>query len=176
MNEISPHSTTRDAAIERLMRAYGTAVLRICHAYLKDATLAEDAMQETFIKAYSKVDCSTFETCLSEKAWLMKIAINTCKDIHRSAWFRHMHRFVSPENVPDIAYDMTPHEALVSDAVMRLPRKLKEVILLHYYQDMTYDEIASILSISRSAVYNRMTSARKGLQTVLTGEGELDEA
>ena len=70
----------RQAALERLMAQYGTALLRMCCLYLRDYSLAEDAVQETFLKAYARLD--TFRGDCSEQTWLMKIAINTCRDMH----------------------------------------------------------------------------------------------
>ena len=76
----------RQAALERLMAQYGTALLRMCCLYLRDYSLAEDAVQETFLKAYARLD--SFRGDCSEQTWLMKIAINTCRDMLRSAWMR----------------------------------------------------------------------------------------
>ena len=72
--------------IERLMDTYGDAVFRMCFLYLKDYHLAEDAAQETFIKAMHSY--GSFRAEAAEKTWLTKIAINCCKNIMRSNWFR----------------------------------------------------------------------------------------
>ena len=60
--------------LERLMDEYGNTVLRMCYLYLKDYQLAEDAVQETFIKAMKSYE--SFEHKSSEKTWLIRIAIN----------------------------------------------------------------------------------------------------
>ena len=67
----SPH----EGALIRLMRQYEKEVLKVCTLYLRDLTLAEDATQETFFKAYKAMD--RFQGGSSEKTWLMRIAINT---------------------------------------------------------------------------------------------------
>ena len=77
-----------NARLERMMEQYGNDLLRICCVYLKDASMAEDAVQETFVKAYKGYH--PFRADADEKTWLMRIAINTCKDIRRSAYFRHV--------------------------------------------------------------------------------------
>ena len=72
--------------LERLMHEYGDGLLRTCYLYLKDYQLAEDAVQETFIKAMKSYEL--FEHKSSEKTWLMRIAINCCKNVMRTKWFR----------------------------------------------------------------------------------------
>ena len=72
--------------LERLMREYRDSVFRMCYLYLKDYYLAEDATQETFIKAMKSYD--SFLHNSNEKTWLIRIAINSCKNIMRTKWFR----------------------------------------------------------------------------------------
>ena len=67
---------TAEDALIRLMRRYEKEVLKVCTVYLRDLTLAEDATQETFFKAFKAMD--RFQGGSSEKTWLMRIAINTC--------------------------------------------------------------------------------------------------
>ena len=69
----------RDEAFTRMVTAYQGAILRMCFLYLRDPTLAEDALQETFFKAYKRMD--TFRSESAERTWLMSIAINTWADI-----------------------------------------------------------------------------------------------
>ncbi len=71
--------------LERLMNTYGDELLRMCYLYLKDYQLAEDAVQDTYIKAMKSY--KSFEHKSSEKTWLMRIAINCCKNVMRSRWF-----------------------------------------------------------------------------------------
>ena len=79
----------RDETIERLMRTWQTPLLRLCYVQLKDRALAEDAVQETFVKAYRNWEQFRGES--SEKNWLCKIAVNVCRDMQRGAG-----RLVSP--------------------------------------------------------------------------------
>ena len=72
--------------LERAIVSHEAALFRLCFAYLGDAALAEDAVQETFVKAYKSGDRTGGDG--REKAWLTRIAINTCKDMRKSAWFR----------------------------------------------------------------------------------------
>lgn len=73
------------------MEEYGTSVLRMCCAYLKEKTFAEDAAQETFVKAYQNL--AKFRgDYQNEEVWLIRIAVNTCKDLLKSGWFKHAKR------------------------------------------------------------------------------------
>ena len=79
--------------IECMVNQYQLPLLRLCYAYLRDEELAKDAVQETFIKAYRNLN--GFRETASEKTWLSRIAINTCKDLRRASWFRHVDRSVT---------------------------------------------------------------------------------
>lgn len=169
MDKASVPGNVRDAEIERMMREYGTSVLRMCYAYLRDPSLAEDAGQDTFIKAYRHLDSLLTGGKGHEKAWLMRIAINTCKDYRRSAWFRHLDLRTPIEGLPEASQPMAEKDQRLADGIIGLPRKEKEAVLLFYYQDMSYDEIAEALGISRSSVYNRLTRAKRLLKNTLEG-------
>lgn len=153
--------------LERLVLQYQQPLLRTCFLYLRDRALAEDAVQETFLKAYRSLP--SFRGECSEKTWLMKIAMNTCCDLRRA----HRLRRIDPRHIPDLlpqaAEPFTQAEEALVTQVMQLPRKLREVILLYYYQDMTVTEIAVSLGISQSSVSGRLKRARGKLRTLLEG-------
>lgn len=153
--------------LERLVLQYQQSLLRTCFLYLRDRALAEDAVQETFLKAYRSL--ASFRGECSEKTWLMKIAMNTCCDLRRA----HRLRSIDPRRIPDLlpqaAEPFAPAEEELVTQVIQLPRKLREVILLYYYQDMTVTEIAVSLGISQSSVSGRLKRARGKLRTLLEG-------
>lgn len=146
---------------------YQAPLLRMCYMYLRDASLAEDAVQETFIKAYKALDQFRGES--SEKTWLMRIAINTCRDMKRQGWFRHVDRSVSPDTLPDATAPFDEIDEEITIAIMRLPRKCKEIFMLRYYQGMRVTEIATALNVTPSTVSNQLTRAKQKLRTVLKG-------
>ena len=80
----------REERLNQMVLTYERDLLRLCAVYLRDIDLARDAVQETFLKAYRCMD--RFKGNASEKTWLMRIAINTCKDMLRGAWFQHVDR------------------------------------------------------------------------------------
>jgi len=86
MQVVKGPDNNAEEIISQLIWRYEKDLLRLCCAYLKDVSLAEDAVQETFLKAYNHLN--TFRGESAERTWLVRIAINVCKDMRRSAWFR----------------------------------------------------------------------------------------
>ncbi len=153
--------------VERMMSLYGRALLRMCYVYLRDIALAEDAVQDTFFKAYLHFD--SFHGLCSEKTWLTQIAINTCKSILRKPWWKHVDRSKGLENLPLPASDAAPADGEVLHAVMHLPEKYRCAVLLYYYQELKTEEIAKILGIAPSTVLVRLKRAREKLKSQLEG-------
>ena len=165
---------SREQRLERMVDLYQLPLLKLCYAYLHDEELAKDAVQETFIKAYRNLD--SFRENASEKTWLSRIAINTCKDLKRSGWFRHVDRTVTLDMIPEPAAPAEPDEESLTLAIMKLPAKLKEAALLCWYQGMTYKEAADTLGISLQAVASRLNRARRKLRSVMEGSVDHEPA
>lgn len=145
--------------IEELIDLYGNGILRLCILYLGDQHLAEDAFQETFIKAWKKWDDFRGES--SAKTWLTRIAVNTCRDMLRSSWLRMMRKSQPVETLFDLSTkEDIQEETAVRDALLRLPGIYREVILLHYDQGMKIREIAKELRLSPNSVSTRLRRAR----------------
>ena len=140
-------------------------LLRLCFAYLCDTALAEDAVQETFFKAWKSRD--RFRGEADEKTWLTRIAINTCKDLLKSAWTKNTDRSVTPDVLPEGSVPFDERDDTATRAVMALPPKIKEVTLLHWYQGMTLDEIVRVLRLPRSTVNYRLKKAKAMLKDKL---------
>ena len=152
---------------ERLVNQYQPSLLRTCYMYLRDQEQAKDAVQETFFKAYRNLGAFRGES--ADKTWLMKIAINTCRDMRRTGWFLHMDRRMTPEMLPEASVPFEEIEEGLIVEVMNLPLRLREVVLLYYYQNMDTNEIAQTLGIARSSVSGRLQRARKKLREILEG-------
>lgn len=159
MNIASVPSDIQEAKLEAWLTEYGDEVLRMCYLYLADRTLAEDALQDTFVKVWRGMRSFEGRDGSSPKTWIMRIAINTCKDYKRTAWLRHVDRSRAIEDLPLAFQDVTTESRAVFQDVMRLPGKLKQVILLYYFHDMTMAETARALGLSRSTVQNRLKRA-----------------
>ena len=147
------------------MDQYGESLLRMCYSYLGDRSLAEDAVQETFLKAWKGF--VRFRGENSEKTWLMRIAINTCRDIRRSAWFKHIDRAVSLDQLSDLEVSFDARDDAVTKAVMKLRPRLREAVLLRWYQGLSAEETAQTLGISRSTAYERLNRAQAILKREL---------
>ena len=92
-------AVSRDETLRRLMAKYEVPIRRMCCMYLRDADLAADAVQDTFLKAYLALDQFRGES--SEKTWLMRIAINTCHSLRRSGWLRFIDRRITLDRLPE---------------------------------------------------------------------------
>ncbi|MBR6569876.1 MAG: sigma-70 family RNA polymerase sigma factor [Clostridia bacterium] len=158
--------------IEELIDLYGDDMLRLCLSYLGDRQLAEDAFQETFLKAWKAMDAFRGES--SPKTWLASIAVNTCRDMLRTGWLRMLRKSQPIETLLDLPSDENVRETSpVRAAVLGLPGMYREVILLYYDQNMTLKDIAALLHLSVNTVSTRLRRARKQLEKELKGEIEL---
>jgi len=160
---------TQEQKLEQWIRQYGTAILRTCFVYLSDAAQAEDAMQDTFLKAWNSMEKFDDRGDGAAKKWLMRIAINTCRDYRRSRWFRYVDRSKTLDDLPAPMEAMSAQERSLLIDIMHLPEKYKRVLLLYYYQEMTLQETADVLGISRSTVHSRLQKAQLLLKRILTG-------
>ena len=155
----------RRAWLDEAITRWEKPLLKLCFAYLCDTALAEDAVQETFFKAWK--NCGKFRGEADEKTWLTRIAINTCKDLMKSAWARNTDRSVDPDLLPEGAVPFDEQDDTVTRAVLALPRELKEATLLHWYQGMTLKEMAKTLRLPRSTVNYRLKKAKAILKEEL---------
>ena len=151
--------------LDDIITRWEKPMLRLCFAYLCDTALAEDAVQETFFKAWKSHD--RFRGEAEEKTWLTRIAINTCNDMMKSSWMRNTDRSVSTDSLPEGAVPFDERDDTVTRAVLALPPKIKEVTLLHWYQGMTLEETAKVLRLPRSTVNYRLKKAKLMLKKEL---------
>ncbi|HIS96084.1 MAG TPA: sigma-70 family RNA polymerase sigma factor [Candidatus Ventricola gallistercoris] len=145
------------------MDRYEKDLLRMCCMYLRDMNMAEDAVQETFLKAYNAL--SSFRGDSSEKTWLYRIAVNVCNDMRRNAWYRFIDKRIDLDRL-QIPVEAQSEESLaLMTEIMRLPRKWMEVVLLYYYEDIRIPQIAEMLGVSQTMVSRRLKKARELLKT-----------
>lgn len=163
MRTIGEENENMPERLTRLVTAYQLPLLRMCCIWLRDAHLAEDAVQETFLKAYEALP--GFRGECAEKTWLMRIAANTCRDMQRGAWLRHRH--VSLDSIPEPSVLLELEDDMLTRAVWKLPDRQREAVLMYYYQDMKLEEIASVLSVAPSTVSRRLEAAVKTLRCVM---------
>ncbi|WP_081841583.1 sigma-70 family RNA polymerase sigma factor [Alicyclobacillus macrosporangiidus] len=147
------------------------------YAVTKDPHTTDDLAQDVFVRAYTHWDQFRGES--SRKTWLFKIARNICRDHQRSAFFRRvipmdamkLHNVSSAHarSSEDEAMQVFENHALW-EAIFRLRKIYREVILLHIREDLTFKEIASILNVSESTVRSRYRRALEQLQDTIGKE------
>lgn len=153
----------REEAVARVIEQYANTLFRMCFVILKHEQDAQDVLQETFIKYMEKAP--EFKNEQHEKAWLLKVASNLCKDLLR---FKRRNAYVDVEELEK--YCKEPEEAEVLKEVMLLPAKYKSAIHLYYIEGYKMEEIAGILGISENAVKKRMQRGRDMLKSRLENE------
>ena len=173
MERAAVPSMIREERLRNWIEAYSGAVTKMCCAYLRDRGQAEDAAQDTFFKAWRHMDDYEKRGIQNDKAWLMRIAINTCKDYKRSAWFRHVDSRQSLDQLPEIP--VSPQDHTLAMDVSRLADKYKQVILLYYFQGLTLQETADALNIPPTTVFRRLRRAEELLKDSLRG-GDANDA
>ncbi len=145
----------RDAEdMERLLRDYGDLLWRTALLLLGSEADAEDAMQEPALRWLLKAPA--FESPEHEKAWLLRVLTNLCRDMRRF-WTRHPQ--LSLEELQAAAAE--PEDSGILEALAALPEKYRLVLLLHYAEGYTTEEIAGIIGRSASAVKMRLQKGRR---------------
>ncbi len=169
MEVVKAPDNNREEQLTRWVECYQKRLLDLCYMVLQDRELARDAVQDTFLKAWQGMN--RFHQSSSELTWLTTIALHTCHDMKHSSWAKHEKRDISPEEVLRAVPDGFRQETLdLSRAILQLPDKLKEPILLYYFQRMTMAEIAHAVGITKSLVSKRIKKAHALLRDMLGKE------
>ena len=160
----------------RLVDTYGDLVMRLAYTYLGSRQDAEDVSQDVLCKLITR--SAPFNGPEHEKAWTIRCTSNACKDILRSAARTRNVALEAAGEVRDTSQEATEDETpgLVTRAVMELPPLYREVIYLHYYEDMSIKEIAGSTGASECAVAKRLSRARAELRSKLEGENDEQHA
>ena len=152
---------------ERLYNQFADDVLRVSYFYLGDRQRAEDVCQDVFVRLLTRApDIQPGH----EKAWLLKVALNRCRDLWRAAWVKRVVLGSPFDSIPapdDI--DFRSEKADLMEAVANLSPSFKEVILLHYYQGFGIAEIAAMLDLPEGTISSRLSRARKKLEATING-------
>ena len=153
--------------INRAIDRYADTVRRLCMIHLKNYADTEDIFQTVFLKyALSSV---AFENEEHERAWIIRVTINACKDLLKS-FFRS--RTTSPDTLMDQAAPAAPEHREVLEAVLSLPQKYRDVIYLHYYEGYSAPQISKILGKNVNTIYTLLARSRQMLRERLGGEAD----
>lgn len=151
-----------------LMEKYGDMVIRLAYTFVKEKELSEDIAQEVFINCYKNLD--RFEEKSSYQTWIYRITVNKCKDVLRSWSFRNI--FIK-ENTKlmnllpifeNFNLEASEEKEEIFIEILALPIKQREIIVLHYYEDLSIQEIATLLKINVNTVKTRLHRARTKLK------------
>jgi len=124
---------------------------------LRNESEAEDAVQETIIKHLQKAPI--FESSEHEKAWLITVATNKCRDMQR---FHMRHPQIDIESLQELSSE-TDSSGII-EALMSLPEKFRIVLMLHYVEEYNVNDIAKMIGKTPSAVKMRLQKGRKLLE------------
>ncbi len=152
--------------VNKAVERYSDTVQRLCTVYLKNHADTEDVFQTVFFKYY--LSSVAFESDEHEKAWIIRVTINACKDWLKS-FFRS--RTVSFDEITELPSETLPENREVLEAVLSLPAKYREVVYLHYYEDYTAPQISKALHKNVNTIYTLLTRSKELLREKLGGEG-----
>lgn len=148
---------------ERMAETYADAILRLSYTYLKNTQDAQDVCQSVFVKLLAEP--REFESSDHERAYVLRMAVNACKDILKSPWRRRTRPledcFLVP--APEAA------DGSVLAAVNTLPPHYRAVIYLYYYEGYQAAEIGEILGVPTATVHTRLARGRAKLKEILGG-------
>lgn len=154
----------RNSRAEYLVRTYADTILRLGYTYLKNRDDAADVCQEVLMKAMDREE--PFQSPEHEKAWLLRVTANACKDVLKSPWRA---RVCALDQCAEAAAPEAEPEGEVLSAVNDLPELYRTVLYLYYYEGYQAREIAEILGVPAATVHTRLARGREKLKTVLGG-------
>jgi RNA polymerase sigma-70 factor (ECF subfamily) len=143
------------------------SVYRVCFMYMKNKSDTEDMIQNTFLKLASHDE--KFISHEHEAAWLMRVAINSCKSSLRSFWNRRVN-LDEWETQVQSSFTTIPEPDETLSRVMKLKESLKTALYLHYYEDYSTSEIAKMMNKPEATVRGYLHRGRKALKIAIETE------
>lgn len=150
---------------EYLAETYADAILRLSYTYLKNTHDAQDVCQTVFVKLLTEP--REFESAEHERAYILRMAANACKDLLKSPWRKRTCDLEACAEVPAPEIG----DGAVLAAVNQLPANYRSVIYLFYYEGYQAAEIGKILGVPTATVHTRLARGRAKLKDILGGYG-----
>ncbi|MEH7491520.1 sigma-70 family RNA polymerase sigma factor [Neobacillus niacini] len=159
----------KELIINEIMNQYGQEIMKLAFSYVNNQAIAEDLTQDIFVKYYKSLH--TYSGKVKLRTWLWRIAINHCKDFHRSWYQKNVviagEEFpvngTKKELVEQTVIQREDDDELIS-AIMTLPIKYREVIYLFYYEELPIKEIAAVTETGVNTVKTRLRRAKELLK------------
>ncbi len=154
-----------DKELAEIYQRHVKTVYRMCYMYLQNVADTEDAVQSVFLKLVHNQ--KTFQDSEHEKAWLITVAKNQCKNTLKNWWKACR---VNLDDIPDIpTWDNNELSKEVFSKLLALPQKYKIVLYLYYFEGYATKEIASILKRNESTIRTHLQRGREQLKIDLGG-------
>jgi RNA polymerase sigma-70 factor, ECF subfamily len=168
------HIQSKEENFEQIMETYSTDIFRLSYSYVKNKEQADDITQTVFIKCFTQLEQFRGKNI---KSWLFKITVNCCKDHFRS--WHYKQTFISDSLFSMFKEKTTPEKTLIkkdenkqlSDAVLSLPVKYREIIFLHYFEELSLIEISNLLGFNLNTIKTRHKRAKELLKKKFVGRG-----
>lgn len=163
--------TEEKAILQQKIGQYADMLYKLAFSQMKNHQDAEDVVQEVlyqYIKNHKRLESEEHE-----RAWLIRVTLNACRKIWRSAWYKHTVLFLSPQeeaskdNMMDEVLICREKEEEILKAVMNLPRKYREVIHLFYFENMSINAISEVTGRKINTITSQLTRGRDMLQKML---------
>ncbi|KMK75334.1 sigma-70 family RNA polymerase sigma factor [Alkalihalobacillus pseudalcaliphilus] len=168
-----------EVLLNDLMTNYGTILKRHIYLYVHNWTVADDLTQDVFITVYMKYHQLKEKELI--KSWLFQIATNKARDYLRSWAYRKLiftdsvshKKSLSSDSLEDVLFSREGYSELL-EAVLQLPIKYREVIILFYYHDFTLREVKDILCVPQATVKTRLARAKQKLREHMSNKEKGD--
>lgn len=167
------------SAFGQLIEAYQGPVFNLAYRMLGNRGEAEEAAQEAFIRAYTRLD--TYDPSRKFSTWMLSITSNYCVDLlrKRRALLLSLDQSLPPhpalmsdrDDNPEVQAADSEREAMVQALLEHLPEDYRQAVVLRYWYDLSYEEIADVMETSVSAIKSRLFRARRQLAEVSVEEG-----
>jgi RNA polymerase sigma-70 factor (ECF subfamily) len=167
------------AAFGKLIEAYQTPVYNLAYRMLNNSGEAEEAAQEAFIRAYTRLD--SYKPAHKFSTWMLSITSNYCIDLirKRRALLLSIDEPLPPHPAlqsdkskgPESQMVMSEQQEMVQELLQELPEDYRQAVVLRYWYEMSYDEIAEMMNTTVSAIKSRLFRARRLLAEVGIAQG-----
>ncbi len=154
-----------ETQLKHAITAHSNTVKRICFMYLHNVQDVEDIFQNVFTKYI--LSLVIFKNEEHEKAWLIRVTVNACKDYLKTYWKKNVELKSEQIEPPQSS---TPENTDILQAVRQLPPLYRDAIYLHYYEGYKAKEICHIMKKSENTVYSLLSRGREQLKTILGGD------
>ncbi|WP_237417119.1 sigma-70 family RNA polymerase sigma factor [Halobacillus litoralis] len=160
---------SKENVLDELMDSHSKKVYLLAYSYVKDQGTAEDVTQDVFIKLYNNLSSFRGEAAIS--SWIYRITVNRAKDILRRRKLAHIKyplKYFEQENQAESteeAYLKESKKEQVLTAILSLPLKYREVLILHYFHDQSIESIGKTLDQKENTIKTRLSRGREKLKS-----------